>query len=224
MKLGSYNYTTHEATDTHGVLLGTFASYQEAKEAMWTARLPYEFWHYEQDLYDWVIVQNEKRLPRWKFKLASNLAVQIQPKLTRAHTLLFECIAIQTENPSLKLFTEPKSLRGQSYWRMKFELFQDEPGTEWALKAKSAGRGHGCPSSGLLELRSSVIAALHADHFAALKPDLMLSPHCLCCGKGLTDPVSMARWIGPECWGSASTNIPRIFKAELPEYEQQATT
>ena len=161
-------------------------------------------------------------MPKWKFKLTSNLAVQIQPKLTRAHVLLFECIAIRTENPSLKLFTEPKSLRGQSYWRMKFELFHDEPGAEWAFKPKSAGRGHGCSSSGLLELRSSVIAALHSNHFATLKPDLMLSPACLCCGKGLTDPVSMARWIGPECWGSASTNIPRIYKAEAPEREQQA--
>jgi Family of unknown function (DUF6011) len=225
MRLGTYNYNTGEATDTYGVTLGTFTSSAEAKEAMWAARLPYEFWHYEQvppipllkDLYDWVIVQNEKRLPKWKFKLASNLTVQIQPKLTRAHALLFECIAIQAENPSLKLFTEPKSLRDQSYWRMKFELFHDEPRAEWAFKAKSAHRGHGCPSSGLIELRTRVIAALHADHFAALKPDLMLSPACLCCGKGLTDPVSMARWIGPECWGSASTNIPRIFKAEAPE-------
>ncbi|OLB79563.1 MAG: hypothetical protein AUI16_01045 [Alphaproteobacteria bacterium 13_2_20CM_2_64_7] len=84
----------------------------------------------------------------------------------------------------------------------------------FAFEPKSAGRGRGCPSSGLIELRSRVIAALHVDHFAALKPDLMLSPACLCCGKGLTDPVSIARWIGPECWGSASTNIPRIFKAE----------
>jgi hypothetical protein len=42
----------------------------------------------------------------------------------------------------------------------------------------------------------------------------MLCHACLCCGKGLTDPASMARWIGPECWGSASINAPRLFKAE----------
>jgi uncharacterized protein YndB with AHSA1/START domain len=27
----------------------------------------------------------------------------------------------------------------------------------------------------------------------------MFQPACLLCGKALTDPVSMARWIGPEC-------------------------
>ena len=139
-------------------------------------------------MYAWVIAQNEKRLPKWKFKLTSNLAVQIQPKLTRAHALLFECIAIQTENPSLKLFTEPKSLRGQSYWRMKSSYSTTSRGPSGRLSLRALVADMDAPSSGLLELRSSVIAALHPNHFATLKPDLMLSPACLCCGKGLTDP------------------------------------
>ena len=63
------------------------------------------------------------------------------------------------------------------------------------------------------------IEALCPDNFASLHPDLMLSSHCLCCGNALTDPVSMARWIGPECWGSASTNLPRIFKAMPTDQE-----
>jgi hypothetical protein len=68
-----------------------------------------------------------------------------------------------------------------------------------------------------IAFRQRVVAALHPDHFAALRPELMLTAHCLACGKALTDPVSMARWIGPECWGSASTNLPRIFKAAALE-------
>jgi hypothetical protein len=32
----------------------------------------------------------------------------------------------------------------------------------------------------------------------------MFGANCLICGKGLTDPASMARWIGPECAGSPS--------------------
>jgi hypothetical protein len=35
---------------------------------------------------------------------------------------------------------------------------------------------------------------------------------CLCCGKGLADSVSMSGWIGPECSGGASANLPCIFK------------
>ena len=156
MKLGSYNYGTREATDTHGVSLGTFASMVEAEKAMGAARLPYSFWGYEQvspipllkDLYAWVIAQNEKRLPKWKFKLTSNLAVQIQPKLTRAHALLFECIAIQTENPSLKLFTEPKSLRGQSYWRMKSSYSTTSRGPSGRLSLRALVADMDAPRAG----------------------------------------------------------------------------
>jgi hypothetical protein len=45
------------------------------------------------------------------------------------------------------------------------------------------------------------------DKFA---PDIMLSSHCLLCGKALTDPVSMARWIGPECANSGALTIPGL--------------
>jgi hypothetical protein len=36
------------------------------------------------------------------------------------------------------------------------------------------------------------------------------------CGKGLTDPASMARWIGPEC---ASTTSIRIFCEQPRQYQ-----
>ena len=222
MKLGTYNYGTHEAFDTHGVSLGTFPSSHEAKQAMYAARLPVMFWFEQklppvpllQQLNDWVIQRNEKRLPKWKFRFASDLAAQIQSKLTRKHTILFEGIAIQTENVSAKHFVEPKLLQGLTYWKLSFVLFCNEPDAGWQFKAKSAARGRGCQASGLIELRQHVIDVLHPNCFSHLSPDRMLSPACLCCGKGLTDPARMARWIGPECWGSASINIPRVFKAE----------
>ena len=222
MKLGTYNYGTGETFDTHGVPLGKFSDRRDAEKAMHDARLPTRFWFPEpipsipllQQLNDWVIKQNEKRLPKWKFKFVSDLAVQVQSKLTRKHAILFECVAIQTENVTAKHFTEPKSLRGSAYWRLTFILFHDEQDTAWQFKAKSAGRGPGCPASGLIELRQQIIDVLHPNCFAHLSPDRMLSPACICCGKGLTDPASVARWIGPECWGSGSVNIPRVFKAE----------
>jgi hypothetical protein len=39
---------------------------------------------------------------------------------------------------------------------------------------------------------------------AVLNSAAMFSPHCLLCGKELTDPASMARLIGPECAGTGS--------------------
>src|SRR5262249_14739800 len=43
-----------------------------------------------------------------------------------------------------------------------------------------------------------------------ISADLMLAPNCLVCGKGLTDPASMARFIGPECAGTSSLHVPRM--------------
>ena len=69
--LGTYNYQTGEARDTHGVLLGQFPSSNEAEQAMQAARLPHAFWDRTaiapipllQQLRDWVIATNERRLP-----------------------------------------------------------------------------------------------------------------------------------------------------------------
>ena len=42
-------------------------------------------------------------------------------------------------------------------------------------------------------------------------------------GKGLTDPVSQARFIGPECFGSGSANLPFITSPSIAEeFEKQA--
>jgi hypothetical protein len=38
------------------------------------------------ELNDWVIKQNEKRLPKWKFRLADDLAIQIHSRITRPTT------------------------------------------------------------------------------------------------------------------------------------------
>ena len=43
--------------------------------------------------------------------------------------------------------------------------------------------------------------------FTKLAPERMLKPACMICGKGLTDPAGMARWIGPECAMTSSISI-----------------
>jgi hypothetical protein len=172
-----------------------------------------------QQLNDWVIKQNEKRLPKWKFRFAPDFAMQIHPRITRANDMLFECFALQTENLTVDLFTDPQTLWAWNYCRIGFNLSVGNG--VWTFKCRSGktsknktpaalGVTRGLPFE---IVRQRTIDALTPAHFSDLNPKMMLSPHCLCCGKGLTDPASMARWIGPECWGSASTNLPRIFKA-----------
>ena len=46
---------------------------------------------------------------------------------------------------------------------------------------------------------------------------------CLCCGKGLADPVSMSGWIGPECSGSAPRILPRIFKTNAAPLQRNGS-
>jgi hypothetical protein len=214
MTRGTYDYATGEAFDSHGVSLGCFANRHEAIEAMVAS-----FWSRQpvvpipllQQLNDWVIQQDETRMPKWKIRFAADLAIQIQSKITRKHALWFEGRALQTENMTAKFFLERKELYGSRYWQINFKLFAEDNSAMWVLKLTRAARGHACPSSGYTELRQRIVKVLHPDRFIGLTPGLMLSSNCLCCGKSLTDPASMARWIGPECWGSASTNLPRIF-------------
>jgi hypothetical protein len=176
MKLGNYNYSTHEATDARGVVLGKFTTRSEAEEAMQRARLPRTFWHSEtippipllQQLNDWVIAQNERRLPKWKFRFTADLAAQIQPKITRAHSVRFECLALQTENLSARLFTGSALLRDHLYWRIGFDLFGDDPNGAWTFRPRSAARGRLCPVDGLITLRQHIVEALHPDRFTHL--------------------------------------------------------
>ena len=227
--LGTYNYQTGEARDTHGVLLGQFPSSNEAEQAMQAARLPHAFWDRTaiapipllQQLRDWVIATNERRLPKWKFRFA-----QIHPRLTRAHTLLLEGVAVRTENVSAHLFTTSAALRAHPhpYWWISFRLFGEEGKTEWSWKATSARRGKGCPSAGLIELRRCLIEGTLRPKCFTLTLGMMLSPSCLRCGKALTDPISIARWVGPECWGSVSTHMPRLLAAKYSENSQPWST
>ena len=125
--------------------------------------------------------------------------------------MLFECAALQTENVTVSQFTDPSNLRDRSYYRVRFDL--QVRSDVWTVQQRGGRWPRGNPREEFYQVRQRAIDALMPEHFADLNPAMMLSPHCLCCGKGLTDPVSMARWVGPECWGSASTNLPRIFKA-----------
>jgi hypothetical protein len=68
------------------------------------------------------------------------------------------------------------------------------------------------------ELHAAIRQALADGRFET--PRAMLSRHCMICGKALTDPASMARFIGPECYGSGTLDVPWLHEAT----EAAATT
>jgi hypothetical protein len=136
-------------------------------------------------LRDIVLERSHTRCPRWKFKL-DELILEIQPRPgeRRDGYALFRCAAMQDG------------------WRLGFLI---EPCTAggWQYHPRSV-RWPRPDYPGCLALRDRVLAALRSGRLDRFDPALMFGAYCLCCGKALTDPASMARWIGPECAGTSS--------------------
>jgi hypothetical protein len=95
-------------------------------------------------------------------------------------------------------------------WKKQFKVTISD---RWLFKVTSIGGYAGLRYDEALAVRDRVID-LMPDAFAGLHPEMMLKPSCLMCGKALTDPVSMARWIGPECAGTSSAVVPYTFILE----------
>jgi hypothetical protein len=138
-------------------------------------------------------------------QLGSTNPTQVVDRLVR-----FECLAILCENASRELFAISRREVDREYWRLGFELRATIP-EEWELKPRSTGWKRGADRWRLVELRDRIVAAFHNGSFSRLRPEIMLGSHCMICGKGLTDPVSQARFIGPECAGTSSPNLPFIL-------------
>ena len=163
-----------------------------------------------QSLYDAVLERSEKRMPKWKFRLAPDVVLEIQPKLTRAGRL-FHWQAIQCADANEKMFAEPRT-KVRPYITAGGKLQDVDGGAGYILRTTSAGASVELDRSAGVGLRDQIVSAFRDGRFDKFTPD-MLGNHCLMCGKGLTDPVSQARFIGPECFGTSSVNIPWLRNA-----------
>ena len=179
------------------------------------------------DLREECLQHSEKRMPKWKFRLAPDLVLQLQPKPTYLPTLRqiengtriklvqFDGIAVQVATgtaTAAMLEKLPSNSSVASWWRRRFEIFAHDE-AEWQFRLQSWI----CCRGGRNEIPTfdaRLTAALtDGAFFTNLTPEALLGHHCLICGKGLTDPASMARWIGPECAGTSSLTVPFIIKS-----------
>jgi Family of unknown function (DUF6011) len=192
------------------------------------SRMPIEFWSPTPippprdlaELREYVLARSEKRSPRWRFRLAPDLVTQIQPKLTQAFAR-FECSALQCEGANAELLTGSRKDIGRDHWKVSFDLRATGP-EDWVFKPTRLGWRRACDLSVFQVLRERLVTVFRSSAFSDLKLATLLQPHCLCCGKALTDPVSMARMIGPECWGSGSVNLPFTLKVKHAEEQSAA--
>lgn len=178
------------------------------------------------ELREEVLQHSLKRMPKWKFRLSADVVLEMQPKPTflpsakaiergvKPHRIRFEGVAIKADSGATGAMLQALP-RGaiNNWWRGSYEIFAyDDP--EWLLKFRGGYRKRGAPSEGYEDLANAIRSALRDGFFDRLSPQAMLSPQCLICGKALTDPASMARWIGPECAGTSTLRIPFVIGAE----------
>ena len=144
-------------------------------------------------LRDLELERSEQRPPKWKFRLASDLVLQIQPKLTTA-LLKFECCGI-CEGADLAVLLAKRSDIKRPYSIVGFELRADSPDV-WFFKARSVGGSKSADPPLLLLLRQDLIDAFQAGRFEVLRPELMLGSPCLV----------------PECAGTSSEQLPFVLR------------
>ena len=98
--------------------------------------------------------------------------------------------------------TSRKARAGLAY--VEFGIVADPGSGGWRTDPHALSRGAEA-------LKARVAEAL--PKLEVINPRQMFEYRCLCCGKELTDPASMARMIGPECAGTASLDAGLIAPA-----------
>ena len=183
------------------------------------ALLPKTFWAHEPlkpapflaGLRDVVLERSHTRLPKWHFRFAPDLVIEIQPKPgeRRDKFLIFDCLALQGPDISKDAFQARKERL--DLYSLKFGI-----DASWDICPRRVGWPRGLRGASdvvvaaFFQFRSRVITMLQDGRLDTIDPNMMFSPSCLICGKGLSDPASMARWIGPECYGASSVSVRRI--------------
>ncbi len=195
------------------------------------------------DLRRQVLRQNPKRMPKWGFRLDAACVLQLQPKPCLLITPLSDTAlaamrerfpdyrqrqpieqfegrifrAIDGDVPAtvFRDWTPPRDQRWLEL-RIVVHAYEDAPSV-WELRDQGGRYARAIRTAYPHEKAATLqwLATAFTDgRFDQFTPELMLRPACLICGKALTDPASMARWIGPECAESASLTIRGLFHAD----------
>jgi hypothetical protein len=161
------------------------------------------------DLRSFVLERSHTRLPRWHFRVASDLVLRVQPRpgerrdrcFAFAGTAFFGdgITRARCDKPDSTLVTLPFGITAEWSWQPL--SFRHPRPTATGIKTAAEWRRDYEVTANTY--RERTLTVLRSDCFAELRAEMMLSPACLYCGKALTDPVSVARWVGPECAGTS---------------------
>ena len=134
-------------------------------------------------LRDMVLARSTKRMPRWRFRLADDMVIQIQPRPTTPH---FKCLAIIRDDADASLLTPGN--RWTDNWTIEFYI------TDWNFNTRAVAYRQGYPRTGICDVRKRLISTMPVV-LDMLRPSAMLKPACLFCGKMLTDRPRLLRLV-----------------------------
>jgi hypothetical protein len=162
-------------------------------------------------LRDTVLAIRPDRCPKWRFRFAEDMVLQLQPQPEHIHhdEYLFVGTVMQGQGITKAHFATKRSARSTGFTVIGFGI-KDGACPDYTWKQGRSVTSELFPGKWRLRLTMStglpnplavlkdqlVVSFPRLNH---LDPVLMFQANCLLCGKPLTDPVSMARWIGPEC-------------------------
>jgi hypothetical protein len=173
-------------------------------------------------LRDVILANNPKRCPKWTYRLAPDLVVELQPRPTLAEwhrrtpqPAFLGRAFFHAGGAGVELFEARRADLPREAVLVKFELSFPPEGGAWRFRCDTYLNKTGQPGMEVvLAVRRRLLAEIPA-RLRSLCPDVMLRYHCLVCGKALTDPASQARFIGPECWGSSTLSVPETSRGRL---------
>jgi hypothetical protein len=146
-----------------------------------------------------------KRMPKWYWSLSPESALLLQPSDRRG--CLFSGLVLDGPNITRETFRRPQGQRPRAIRALDFWIFDGDPdGSVWQFRPRSGFS----PPEAAGAFRDVVLARLTPAVCANVDAVALLVPQCLVCGKVLTDPVSQARWIGPECAGRSRSLPPSL--------------
>jgi hypothetical protein len=167
------------------------------------------------DLRAEVLNRSDTRMPKWKWRIAPDLVMELQPNTrlvsrgTRRQMFTGFALMAEGADKAALLSARVRCDRGAPYWMTKFSIVTGiEPGQPWELTLFGGRWKHDAGREGVETLQHRLEETFSSGFFERLTADAMLFPFCLICGKTLTDPASMARRVGPECAGTSSLRVP----------------
>src|SRR5262245_57889902 len=128
------------------------------------SKLPLDFWTATPikpapmlaELGEMVLTRSESRSPKWKFRLAPDLVVQIQAKLTRA-LLKFHCLGVRCDRADLGDLLQPRKI-DRPHWQLGFKMSATDTAV-WIFKPQSCGWHRGGGVDGVVDVRDCIVAA-----------------------------------------------------------------